>query len=102
MPPDHGSYGLIEKLQEDFAPLEASDKRGAASLHRALSRQCTPPQLPADVPGLDGRGSRLTLFRLLGNAAFKDQARCRDGATVAVWRQLAGRFHRVQRVLNTV
>jgi hypothetical protein len=71
LPEEHPSVALVIKLKEDFPPLPPGDERNRGGVHRAVWRQCRPPAKAA-APDLTV-GTRLQLFRGLGNEAFKKQ-----------------------------
>jgi tetratricopeptide (TPR) repeat protein len=71
LPEEHPSVALVIKLKEDFPPLPPGDERNRGGVHLAVWRQCRPPAKAA-APDLTV-GTRLQLFRSLGNEAFKKQ-----------------------------
>jgi hypothetical protein len=73
LPEEHPSVALVVKLKEDFPPLPAGDERNRDSVHLAFWRQCRPPAEAAPPSGPEAPGTRLPLFRALGNEAFKKQ-----------------------------
>merc|ERR1719313_1103390 len=71
LPEEHPSVALVIKLKEDFPPLPPGDERDRGGVHLAIWRQCRPPaEATSPEPTV---GTRLQLFRSLGNEAFKKQ-----------------------------